>query len=136
MAEPITLESDCRVEDKYMEAKHKDILSPENDGLDSRLSFNDQGSAKWYEDQFPHFPEEYYQIFELYTKGGVRYKEFRNLMKKLDKKGRLKKPSTESLEETFKKINFDDSNDELLDQPVSLCPAADIPKQQMGDSNC
>jgi hypothetical protein len=116
-------------EDKFMEAKHIEYLSPQNDGLDSRLSFNDHGSADWYRKQYPHFPEEYYQIFEMYSKGGVRFKEYRNFLKKLDKKGRLHKPSSESIDETFKKINLDNDNkDELLDQSIPLCTTTNLPK--------
>jgi hypothetical protein len=119
-------ESATQTAQLFIEDKHKDILSLESDGLDCRLSYNDQGTANWFREQFPHFPDEYYGVFELYSKGGIRFKEYRNLLKKLDKKGKLKKPTTESIEDTFKKINFNDDKDELLDQPVSLCTAADL----------
>jgi NAD-dependent SIR2 family protein deacetylase len=114
--------------DQLMEAKHIDFLSPQNDGLDSRLSYNDQGTAAWYKQQYPHFPEEFYQIFEIYSKGGVRFKEYRNFLKKLEKKGKLIRPTSESIDESFKKINLDNDKDELLDKSIPLCAETDLPK--------
>jgi hypothetical protein len=124
----IEAKRDSKAKDKFMEAEHIEFLSPHNDGLDSRLDYNDQGTAAWYKKQYPHFPEEYYQIFEIYSKGGVRFKEYRNFLKRLDKKGRLNKPSSESIDETFKKITLDDDKDELPDQSISLCTETNIPE--------
>lgn len=101
--------------------KPKDFLS--GDTFLNQLAFNDQGSAQWYKEKYPMFPDEYYQILELYSLGGVRFKEFRNLLKRLEKKGKIKRPDKVSIELAFQKINLSsDTNTELYVLPTNTVP--------------
>ena len=91
--------------DNIANSRAEDVLSFD------KLSFNDQGSASWYKQQFPHFPDEFYQVFELYSRGNIRFKEYRNFLKKLDKKGKLQRPTTDTI---FKKTNIDTTEDDKI----------------------
>ena len=117
MESEVVLETNTDTKDQYMEEKHKEAIKPKefitgNSFLD-KITYNDQGSSHWYKAQFPGFPDEYYHIFELYSLGGIRFKEYRNLLKKLDKKGKLQRPDGDSVIEAFSKMNFNDSEDEM-----------------------
>ena len=77
-------------------------------GLD-KFVFNDQGSAGWYKNKYSGFDDSVYQILELYSLGGIRYKQWRSHLKKLKKKGKLIQ-DTMMPEEVlrFKKINLNE----------------------------
>ena len=103
----------------------------------SQLNYNDQGSMQWYKEKYPMFPDEYYEILELYSLGGVRYKEFRNLIKRLEKKGKIQRPDKKQVEMAFSKINLsaeDNSvDDELPANTISLSSKTNLPQQQICD---
>ena len=51
-------------------------------------------------------------ILELYAKGGIRYKEYKNFLKKLEKKGRLKR--SETIHTGFERMNVDPNEDNTI----------------------
>lgn len=78
-------------------------------GRDPKFAFNDQGSANWFKDRYPHFPDHVYEVLEMYSKHGIRYKEFRNHLKKLKMKGKLiiEKGTPEAVLQ-FKKLSIEE----------------------------
>jgi hypothetical protein len=59
----------------------------------SELQYNDHGSANWYKEKYGGFDDRIYPILELYSRG-IRWREFRNHLKKLKKKGKLLQDKT------------------------------------------
>lgn len=70
-----------------------------------KFMFNDQGTSNWYKNKYPGFPDNYYQLLELYSLGGVRSKQFKSHLKKLKKKGRFH-TNDESILERFQKTSI------------------------------
>lgn len=77
---------------------------------DDRFTYNDHGTAAWYQRKYPGFPEHYYPVFELYSLGGVRAKQLKTHIKKLKKKGKFKadEKTPESILEQFQKTSIQD----------------------------
>ena len=77
-------------------------------GRDNKFQFNDQGSSNFYRAKYPHFDERVYGILELYSLGGIRYKQYRNHLKKLKKKGKLRLNEETPVEVlNFKKLTLE-----------------------------
>ena len=70
-----------------------------------KFMFNDQGTSNWYKNKYPGFPDNYYQLLELYSLGGVRSKQFKSHLKKLKKKGKFH-ANDESILEQFQKTSI------------------------------
>ena len=94
-----------------VDLKQETLELPEisiSDFLDfDKLTFNDQGTAQWYKNKYNGFEDHVYKILEMYSRGGIRYKQYRNHLKKLKKKGKLiLQDRTPDAVLAFEKINF------------------------------